>query len=97
MAQWLAPQICSGKCEVGGRNMNVSIGASLEMCLVEALIRLRAYALCSPRFTHLNVHKILLNQYSPVPRARSLIAGKDASTDLCRLRNTKLCMRVKCS
>ena len=38
---------------------------------------------------------MLLNQYSPVPRARSSIAGKDAtraqvyagaSTDLCRLR-----------
>ena len=31
---------------------------------------------------------ILLNQYSHVPRARSSIAGKDASanTDLCRLK-----------
>ena len=37
--------------------------------------------------------KGLLNQYSPVPRARSLTAGKDAgaraSTGLCRLRKVK--------
>ena len=51
------PWICSANREVGSSNLTVSTDNPLGLSVVDALLRVRAYA--APRFTQPNVQEIV--------------------------------------